>query len=180
MTSAGRLAPVGLLAGIHTGLDRLIWLASLLAPPLLRIALAVPFFRSGLTKWDGFLSLAPSAAYLFEEEFKLHLFGGTYGFPMPATVAFVDGLAEIVLPILLVVGLATRLSALGVLVMTGVIQLVVPEGWANFHLPWAALAVGIISVGPGYLSLDYLIARLLGRSDKTIERRPRPPPTAVR
>ncbi len=46
--------------------------ALVVAPPLLRIALAVPFFKSGLTKWDGFLSLSPSAAYLFEEEFKLH------------------------------------------------------------------------------------------------------------
>jgi putative oxidoreductase len=41
--------------------------------------------------------------------------------------------------------------------MTGVIQLVVPEGWANFHLPWAALAVAIIALGPGPLSLDHLI-----------------------
>lgn len=39
---------------------------------------------------------------------------------------------------LLVIGLATRFSALGLLIMTGVIQLVVPEAWANFHLPWAA------------------------------------------
>ena len=59
--------------------------------------------------------------------------------------------------VLLVIGLATRFSALGILVMTGVIQLVVPEGWANFHLPWAALAVAIIALGPGTLSLDHLI-----------------------
>lgn len=157
MTTTVRFVPAGLVAGIRSLLDRLAWLAAMLAPPLLRVALAVPFFRSGLTKWDGFLSLAPSAEYLFEEEFKLHFFGATYGFPMPAVIAFVDGLAEIVLPILLVIGLATRLSALGLLVMTGVIQLVVPEGWANFHLPWAALAVAIIAIGPGRMSLDSLI-----------------------
>jgi putative oxidoreductase len=79
---------------------------------------------------------------------------------MPAAVAFLDGVAEIALPVLLVIGLATRFSALGLLVMTGVIQLVVPEGWANFHLPWAALAVAIIAIGPGGLSLDHLIDRL--------------------
>jgi len=43
--------------------------------------------------------------------------------------------------------------------MTGVIQLVVPEGWANFHLPWAGLAPAIIALGPGVLSLDRLLER---------------------
>ena len=131
------------------------------APPLLRFALAVPFFRSGLTKWEGFFSLSPAAVFLFEEEFKLHIFGATYDFPVPTVIAFFDGVAEIVLPILLVVGLATRFSALGLLIMTGVIQLVVPEGWANFHLPWAALAVAIITLGPGPVSIDYFIDKNL-------------------
>jgi putative oxidoreductase len=136
---------------------------TVLAPPLLRIALAVPFFRSGLTKWTGFLSLSPTAEFLFEDQFKLHMFGQAYDFPLPTVFAWLDGLAEIVLPILLVVGLATRFSALGLLVMTGVIQLVVPEGWANFHLPWAALAVAIIAFGPGRLSLDHLIDRAFAK-----------------
>lgn len=132
-------------------------MAWVVAPPLLRIALAVPFFKSGLTKWSSFLSLSPAAEFLFEDEFKLHIFGQVYNFPFPDTLALVDSIAEIVLPVLLVVGLATRVSALGLLVMTGVIQLVVPEGWANFHLPWAALAVAIVALGPGPLSLDALI-----------------------
>ncbi len=105
------------IAGVEQGVRSLIgWLtrrAYVIAPPLLRIALAVPFFRSGLTKWDGFLSLSPAAAFLFEDEFKLHILGATFDFPAPTAVAFLDGVAEIVLPILLVVGLATRLSALG-------------------------------------------------------------------
>jgi putative oxidoreductase len=139
------------------------WLArvaQVVAPPVLRIALAVPFFKSGLTKWDGFLSLSPAAEYLFEDEFKLHIFGQAYDFPLPTAVAYLDSVAEIVLPVLLVVGLATRFSAVGLLVMTGVIQLVVPEGWANFHLPWAALALAIIALGPGALSLDHLLEKL--------------------
>jgi putative oxidoreductase len=73
--------------------------------------------------------------------------------------AYLDSIAEIVLPVLLVIGMATRFSALGLLVMTGVIQLVVPEGWANFHLPWAGLALAIIALGPGPLSLDHLLER---------------------
>ena len=138
------------------------WLAcaaQVVAPPVLRIALAVPFFKSGLTKWDGFLSLSPAATFLFEEEFKLHVFGQAYDFPLPTAFAYLDSIAEIVLPVLLVIGLATRFSALALLVMTGVIQLVVPEGWANFHLPWAGLALAIIALGPGALSLDRLLER---------------------
>jgi putative oxidoreductase len=133
------------------------WLTLFIAPPVLRIALAVPFFRSGLTKWDGFLSLSPGAIYLFQEEFKLHILGRIYDFPAPAVVAFLTGSAEIILPILLVTGFATRFAALGLLVMTGIIQLVVPDGWANFHLPWAAMALAIVALGPGPLALDYVI-----------------------
>ncbi len=127
------------------------------APPVARIALALPFLRSGLTRWDGFLSLSPTTTFLFEEQFQLHIFGGTYGLPWPALLAHMVGAAELILPALLIVGLATRFSALGLLLMTGVIQLVFPEGWANFHLYWAALALSVMALGPGGLSLDHLI-----------------------
>ncbi|WP_292496458.1 DoxX family protein [Mesorhizobium sp.] len=135
-----------------------------MAPIALRIALAMPFLMSGMTKWDGFLQLAPTASYLFEDEFKLHIFGQLYDMPAPDLMALLDGLAEIILPILLIFGLATRLSAMALLVMTGVIQLVVPEGWVNFHLPWAALAIAIIAIGPGPASLDRLLDRLISQA----------------
>ena len=147
----------GLAQRARSLLALLVRAAGAITPPLLRIALAVPFFRSGLTKWDGFLSLSPAAIFLFEDEFKLHIFGAEYDFPAPAAVALLAGVAEIVLPILLILGLGTRLSALALLVMIGIIQLTVPEGWANFHLPWAALAVALVACGPGRLSLDRLI-----------------------
>lgn len=143
----------------------LVWLekiAGMAAPLLLRVALALPFFKSGLTKWDGFMSLSPAASYLFEEEFKLHLFGQTYDLPFPDVLAFASGSAEIVFPILLVLGLGTRLSAMGLLGMTAVIQLIVPEGWANFHLPWATMAIALMAIGPGQISLDHWIRRLVG------------------
>ncbi|MDX8512725.1 DoxX family protein [Mesorhizobium captivum] len=143
---------------VRTLTRRLSSVAMAVAPVFLRTALAVPFFRSGLTRWDGFLQLSDSTVYLFEEEFKLHIFGAEYGFPMPDAVAYLVATAELVLPVLLVLGLATRFAALAMLVMTGVIQLVVPDGWANFHLPWAAMAISIIALGAGPISLDRLIA----------------------
>lgn len=144
-------------AAIERVLALLSCVASAVAPLLLRIALAVPFFKSGLTKWDGFFELSPGASFLFENEFRLHVFGAAYALPAPDIFAAADAAAEIALPILLIIGLATRFSALGLLVMTGVIQLVVPEGWANFHLPWAALAASIIAIGPGPISLDHVV-----------------------
>jgi putative oxidoreductase len=128
---------------------------------VLRIALAVPFWRSGVNKWDGFLQLNDVAVLLFSSEFKLHLPGGPYAFPAPDVVAFAAGAAEILLPILLVLGLATRLAALGLLAMTLVVQLTVPDGWP-VHVTWAAMALGIMAWGPGRISLDHWIERLKG------------------
>jgi putative oxidoreductase len=128
----------------------------------LRFALAVPFFRSGLTKWDSFGKLSDSTVYLFREEFKLHLLGAEIAYPVPSLVAHLSGIAEITLPLLLVLGLGTRWAALGLLGMTGIIQLTEPDGWANFHLPWAAMALALVTWGGGPLSLDALLARLRG------------------
>ena len=140
-------------------MSRMAWIV---APLALRVALAIPFYLSGLTKWTSFLSLSPTAAFLFEEQFKLHIFGGLYDMPAPALMAWFDGVAEILLPICLVAGFATRLSALALLGMTGVIQLVVPDGWISYHLPWAAMAFSLIALGPGPISIDWIIRRLLG------------------
>lgn len=133
--------------------------AAPLAQLALRIALAVPFFLSGLTKWDGFGQLSESAKYLFQEEFQLHLLGWLVPYPAPDLMAFLAGAAEIVLPALLVIGLGTRWAALGILGMTALIQLTIPEGWANFHLPWAAMALALVAWGGGPLALERLVAR---------------------
>ena len=134
-----------------------------LVPFALRVALAVPFWKSGLLKWDGFLQLKDTAIYLFADEFKLHLPGGPYPFPAPAVVAFASGCGEVLLPVLLVLGLGARLAALGLLAMTCVIELTVPEGWP-VHLTWAAMALAIAASGPGRLSMDHWLG----------ERSPRP------
>lgn len=125
----------------------------------LRLALALPFWRSGVNKWDGFLQLNDVAIFLFSSEFRLHLPGGPYAFPAPELMAFVTGSAEIVLPTLLVFGLASRLAAFALLIMTAVVQFTVPDGWP-IHLTWAAMALGIMAWGPGRFSLDHLVGKL--------------------
>ena len=125
---------------------------------VLRVGLATPFWRSGINKWDGFFQLNDVAVLLFSTEFKLHLPGGPYSFPAPEATAFLVGSAEILFPILLVLGLATRLAASALLAMTLVVELTVPDGWP-VHLTWAAMALGIMAWGPGRLSLDKWIER---------------------
>jgi putative oxidoreductase len=126
---------------------------------LLRLALAVPFWRSGILKWDGFLQLNDTAVTLFTDDFMLHLPGGPYPFPAPALMAFLSGCGEIIFPILLVLGLASRFAALGLLFMTAVVELTVPDGWP-IHITWAAMAFAIMAWGPGRLSIDHLVRRI--------------------
>ena len=78
------LAPAAAIARIEALLAAIPQSLPLLA---LRLALAVPFFKSGMTKWAGFLQLSDGARYLFTEEFRLHLFGAEVPYPFPITMA---------------------------------------------------------------------------------------------
>ena len=126
---------------------------------VLRLALAVPFWRSGMLKWGGFLRLNDTAVTLFSDEFMLHLPGGPYHFPAPTLMAFLSGCGEIMFPILLVLGLGTRFAGLGLLFMTVIVELTVPDGWP-IHLTWAAMALALMAYGPGNVSLDHLLCRV--------------------
>lgn len=135
------------------------WLAQL----VLRLALAVPFWKSGILKWHGFLRLNDTAIDLFTQEFRLHLPGGPYPFPAPAIFAFLSGCGEVTFPVLLVLGLGTRFAAAGLILMTCIVELTVPDGWP-IHLTWLAMALGIAAWGPGLISIDYLLGDRSPRS----------------
>ena len=155
-----------LMTMIHRAIGITRWIAQpSLTQLTLRLALAVPFWKSGILKWDGFLQLNDTAIYLFTDEFKLHLPGGPYEFPAPAIMAFLSGCGEIIFPVLLVLGLGTRFAALGLLFMTCIVAVTVPDGWP-VHLTWAAMALGIMAWGPGRLSIDQTLGRLPGLSTK--------------
>ena len=146
--------------------DRLIAIIRTVAQPslvqlVMRIALSVPFWRSGINKWDGFLQLKDTTVLLFSEEFMLHLPGGPYHYPAPAVFAFISGCGEVLFPLLLILGFATRFAASGLLFMTCIVELTVPDGWP-IHITWAAMALGIMAWGPGRLSLDYGLRQAFG------------------
>jgi putative oxidoreductase len=115
-----------------------------------RFAVASVFWRSGETKVDGFFHIKDNTFYLFREEYKVPLLP-------PDLAAYMATTAEHVFPVLLIIGLASRLSALGLMVMTAVIQLFVyPDGWPD-HILWFALLLLILARGPGAISLDHLV-----------------------
>jgi len=114
-----------------------------------RFALASVFWRSAQTKVNGF-SIREETFFLFREEYKVPLIP-------PDLAAYLATIGEHVFSVLLVVGLASRLSALGLFGMTMVIQLFVfPDGWPE-HILWVALQLVIVARGPGAVSLDHLV-----------------------
>jgi putative oxidoreductase len=113
---------------------------------LARIGIAAVFFRSGLTKLDNWML----TVQLFKDEYRVPL--------LPADVAAsMATFSELVFPVLLLLGIATRFAALPLLGMTIVIQIFVyPSSWVD-HAMWAALLTLLIARGPGQWSLDHLV-----------------------
>ncbi len=102
-----------------------------------RVFPAVVFWQSARTKVDGF-SIKDSTYFLFEH----------------------------VLPVLLILGVFSRFSALGLLIMTAVIQVFVfPDAWVTHGL-WAAALLVTVAQGPGRLSLDHLFGLDAGKAKR--------------
>lgn len=93
--------------------------------------------------------------FLFREEYRVPI--------LPADIAaYMAAGAEHLLPVLLVLGLATRIGALGLLGMTLVIQIFVyPNLWPD-HATWAAALLLIVIRGGGPFSVDYMVHRAIG------------------
>jgi len=127
------------------GLQRL--LPDALLYLLVRVGIASVFFLSGRTKVEGLLNITPGTYELFRSEYALPLLP-------PELAAHLATYAEHLFPLLLVLGLATRLSALALLGMTLVIEVFVyPDAWST-HLSWAALLLVLVGRGAGAWSLD--------------------------
>ena len=107
-------------------------------------------FRVRPHKVDGWLTVIDGTYSLFRDEYKLPLI------PMEIAVHAAKR-GEHRFPLLLLLGLFTRLSALALLGMTLVIQLFVyPNAWPT-HLSWAGLLQYLVGRGTGTLSLDRLL-----------------------
>lgn len=133
-----------------------------------RFAIAATFWKSGQTKIEGLAidivagtfelgmpRLSASAVPLFEYEYQLPLLP-------PELAAYLAAFAEHLFPLLILLGLATRFSALALLGMTLVIQLLVYPGAYPTHGVWAAVLLLLAAKGPGVLAIDHWIARRYG------------------
>ena len=98
------------------------------------------------------MKAASIQVFLFREEYKLPLVD-------PAVAAHLAAFSEHVFPLLLVLGLATRISALALLSMTLIIQFFVYPGAWPTHGTWIVCFLFLIARGPGILSLDHAIAK---------------------
>jgi len=117
-----------------------------------RLGIAAVFFQSGRTKVEGLLTIKSSTYDLFANEYALPLI------PSDLAARLATG-AEHLFPVLLVLGLATRFSALALLGMTTVIEVFVyPDAWPT-HLSWAGLLLPLVARGGGAWSLDRLLRR---------------------
>jgi putative oxidoreductase len=135
-----------------------------------RLSIAAVFWTSGQTKVQGFVvniitgevhlgwpRLSDSVVALFQGEYKLPFIPPEIAAPMAAT-------AEHLFPLLLVIGLGTRFSALALLGMTLVIEVFVyPDAYPT-HGTWAAVLLVLIARGPGVLSIDHWLAGRAFRS----------------
>ncbi len=132
---------------------------------LARFSISAVFWKSGQTKVEGFAidlldgklqlglpRLSDSAIALFKDEYRVPLLSPDIAAPMAA-------LGEHLFPVLLLLGLASRFSALALLGMTTVIQVFVYPGAYPTHGTWAAVLLYLMATGPGRLSLDHWIAR---------------------
>jgi len=116
-----------------------------------RVAVGGVFWRSGQTKIEGF-HIKESTFFLFREEYMVPLIP-------PDFATYLATFSENVFSVLLIVGLAARLSAAWLLAMTAVIQVFVyPSGWPD-HILWATALLVVISRGPGVISLDHILSR---------------------
>ena len=115
-----------------------------------RFGVAAVFFQSGRTKVDGLLHITDGTYMLFETDYRLPLVP-------PHIAAHMATYSEHFFPLLLVLGLFSRLGALGLLGMTTVIEVFVyPDAWPT-HLSWAGLLLPILCRGGGRYSLDHLL-----------------------
>jgi putative oxidoreductase len=115
---------------------------------LFRFGMGLVFWRSAQSKlasWDTTL-------LLFREEYKVPVLP-------PELAAYLATTVELTAPVLLALGLATRLGAAAMLGMALVIQLFVyPQSYPD-HLLWAGPLLYLILRGPGVLSIDHLIRK---------------------
>ena len=128
---------------------------------LMRFYVGYQFWKAGMLKlnsWD-------STLFLFEHEYRVPLLS-------PYLAALLGTVGELLFPLMLFLGLAGRLGALGLSVVNVVAVIAYAhvifspgfENTVNDHWLWGLMLLAVMVFGPGKLSLDYLVNRSRGGS----------------
>ena len=140
-----------------------------------KVKLSTSVCPSGSLKWNGWFDFNEQTIDLFKYEFfcpdpvregalqlcnpeTLDYDPGSLSLVFVEWLALGAGIFEVLLPALLILGLFTRLGALGLAGMTLFIQLAVFPQWTHWWNPaawWLVVALGIVAYGPRRLSLDH-------------------------
>lgn len=153
-TTTSHVTSESLLSRIARFIDAIYRGLDFLAPigfVLLRCWVGWQFFKSGLTKLP-----IENAIFLFENEYNVPILP-------PALAAYLATAAELALPVLLALGLAGRVSALGLFILNFVAVISYEFASLNDHLPWGLILLVFVLYGPGKLSVDHLIDKLVKR-----------------
>jgi len=121
-----------------------------------RIGVGATFFKAGLLKYNSF----EFAVKLFQEEYRVPLLD-------PAVAARMAMVQELTIPVLLFLGLATRIATIPLLGTIAVIQAFVYPNAYNDHLVWGSILALVLTRGPGVFSLDHMIMRAVRRRRAT-------------
>lgn len=113
---------------------------------VIRLWMASIFWNSGYTKiqdWDD----------------TVGLFRDVYNTPYftPELAAILTTSFELLCPVLLIMGLATRVAVIPMLIIIAVIQFTFMSSDQHFY--WAVIFLTLLFKGAGLFSMDYLIAR---------------------
>ncbi len=136
-------------------------LLTLFGAPILALVMRAiifrDFFTSGWLKFNYVINGQwDTVIYLFTEEYQIP-------FISPQLAAFLSIFNELTFPILILIGLSTRLSAFVILCMSILIE--ITYGHAITHYIWFICASYLIIHGPGTISLDaYIKLRAFGRA----------------
>jgi putative oxidoreductase len=133
----------------------------------LRLLMARIFFLDGQTKVDGLRLPLNVYDFNFSVVLPLHVKAETFTafltqfapLPVPPMLAaYLVSYAEFILPIMLVLGLGTRIAALGMLIMTAMIHIyIMPEALWSVQIYWFAILMVLLAQGPGQISVDHII-----------------------
>jgi putative oxidoreductase len=126
-----------------------------------RFYVAFVFFKSGLTKVGDNFQVTSSTMELFKYEYNVPVLP-------PEIAAYMATYAELLLPILLIVGFLTRPAAIGLFILNFVAAISYPDistaGYL-YHVIWGVMLAVIFAFGPGRVSIDRWISDKLSDED---------------